>query len=127
MYCEIINEEPTKPKEISVENMNDEIQVKLTTLIDLQERLKLEANGLQNLLIPYFGTNNPVIWANKLSKDELESMRNDNSRAYAMWGQDEENVLVEMHEAGIEIFVISQALGRTESSVRGKLSRISST
>ncbi len=106
--------------------MNDEIKAKLTALIELQERLKKEANGLQNLLIPYFGTNNPVIWANKLSKDELESMRNNNSRAYAMWGQDEEMILAEMHDAGIEIFVISQALGRTESSVRGKLSRINS-
>ena len=104
--------------------MNSEIELKLGELIELQNRLKQAAKELQNSLLPYFGTNNPVVWANKLSKDELDSMRSDNSRAYAIWGQEEEELLAEMLETGIELFVIAQALGRTESSLRSKANKI---
>jgi hypothetical protein len=104
--------------------MNEEMEVKLGEIIELQNQIKHVARELQNSLVPFFGTNNPVIWANKLSKDELDSMRTDNARAYAMWGQEEEDLLAEMLEAGIELFVIAQALGRTESSLRSKVNKI---
>jgi hypothetical protein len=104
--------------------MNDEIVAKLGQLIDLQDQITKKSIDLQNLLVPYFGTNNPVVWANKYSKDQLESMRSESSRAFAMWGVDEEELLVEMQNAGLELFVIAKALGRTESSVRGKLNKM---
>lgn len=103
--------------------MEDEFQQHLNQIIELQNLLKSKARELQDLLILDLGSSNPVIWANKFSKDELEEMRGENSRAYAFWGHEEEVLLTQMYESGIELFVIAQALGRTENSVRNKINR----
>lgn len=104
--------------------MNVEAQNKIQILVELQELLCVKARELQDLFLPDLGTNNPVIWANKLSKDELEEMREENGRAYAPWGAKEEHLLLAMDKAGLSLFVVSQALGRTETSILGKLKKL---